>query len=173
MQNLELKAHYEDDQQAVKRAQALNINREWTRTQVDTYYIVSDGKLKLRQVDGQQAELISYKRPEKANAKVSDYRLYHSKSGDVLHQVLSHVHEVDTQVVKQRTLYLWENVRIHIDRVESLGNFIEFEAVMSEQDDIKISQQRIDFLIEHFDIQPEHFIDTGYYELLKKDQLHA
>ncbi len=170
MKNLELKAYYKNHHSAVERAKALRLHREWTRNQVDTYYVVTHGKLKLRRVDGQPAELISYKRPEAAKAAVSDYRLFQTEYAQDLHQVLSHVHEVDVQVIKERTLYVWKNVRIHIDRVETLGDFIEFEAVMGEKDDIEVSKKRIYFLIEHFDIQPSDLVTVGYYELLKREQ---
>lgn len=173
MQNLELKAFYPHLKKAVERAEALDVYPEWTHRQVDTYYIVPDGKLKLRQVEGQTAELISYKRPAKASAKVSDYQLYSSQQGDELHDVLSHVLEVDVQVIKERTLYVWHNVRIHIDSVEQLGSFIEFEAVVGETDDFETSQKRISFLIDHFGIHPNDLLDVGYYELLKRSTLDA
>ncbi len=167
--NLELKARYKNLDQAVELAEALELSREWSRKQVDTYFVVPEGKLKLRQVEGRAAELISYKRPEKVNAKVSDYRLYHSSNGDVLAETLSHVLEVDLQVIKERTLFMWHNVRIHLDKVERLGHFIEFEVVMGETDDLETAHERIDFLMIHFGIQADHLVDVGYYELLKSE----
>ena len=39
---------------------------------------------------------------------------------------------IRTVVRKQRTVYLHKNVRIHLDAVDGLGTFLEFEAVMPD-----------------------------------------
>ncbi len=47
---------------------------EWTRRQVDTFFAVTDGWLKLREMDGAPAELISYRRPtDDAGPRPSEY----------------------------------------------------------------------------------------------------
>ena len=39
-------------------------------------------------------------------------------------------------VSKRRRLFLWEGVRIHLDEVEGLGSFVEFEAVLPDAGDL-------------------------------------
>jgi len=124
-------------------------------------------------VDGQATELIAYHRPDVANAKLSDYLLFPTTNGTALNHVLAHVLNVDVVVRKVRTLYLWENVRIHIDKVEGLGNFIEFEAVLGKDDEEAQSQQHVNFLCTHFDIAADDLVNVGYYELLKSRNAHA
>lgn len=167
MQNLELKARYHDLEKAAELAETLGATHEWTRQQIDIYFRVPAGKLKLRCVNGHDAELIAYQRPAVADAKVSDYIVHSEKNADSLERVLSHILPVEARIVKQRTLYLWNNVRIHLDHVEQLGVFIEFEAVLGKAEDVTASRQRIEFLSTHFAIQKKNLVTVGYFELLK------
>ena len=156
MQNLEIKATYDDLDRARQLAMDLSAEKMWTKRQTDTYFIASVGKLKLRQVDDEPAELIAYQRPNESTAKLSDYLIYRSAQGTDLSHCLNHALGIDTKVIKKRTLFLWNNVRIHFDEVEELGAFIEFEAVLENSESLDISQERVEFLLKHFQIQKEH-----------------
>ena len=68
---------------------------------------------------------------------------------------------------KLRTLYLWKNVRIHLDKVLGFGDFIEFKADLSENAGTEESEDRINFLRKKLQINDEHLIAKGYDELLK------
>ena len=111
MQNLELKAKYPDLKKAKSTAEEIGAIFTWTQKQTDTYFNVASGKLKLRQDDGGSSELIGYTRPELSDARVSDYLLYSTSSPDVLKDVLSRTLDQLLVVIKNRTLYLWKNVR--------------------------------------------------------------
>ena len=166
MQNLELKATYANLEKANSVAKEIGASLTWTKKQTDTYYKVANGKLKLRQHDNGPSELIGYSRSELADARVSDYQIYLTKDPASLKDILSKTLGIRLVVVKIRTLYLWENVRIHLDKVEQLGNFIEFEAVMDECNNEQISQERIKFLKSKFNIGESDYIASGYFELL-------
>ena len=168
MQNLEIKAWYTDFENAQRLSDAIGARKMWTKRQVDSYFVTKAGKLKLRQVENAPAELIAYQRPNAAAAALSDYFIYTSQNSDVLRQCLEHALGIDVNVVKTRTLYLWKNVRIHLDKVDGLGAFIEFEAVLDDHESPGTSQERIEFLLTHFQIQEHQLIDVGYYELLKE-----
>jgi len=169
MKNLELKAIYPsaDFKTLTPLIKDLGAEKKWTRTQTDTYFTIPTGKLKLREVQDVPAELIAYHRPSKA-VKTSDYKIYQTLKPADLKSVLSHVFPIDLVIKKQRTLYLWKNLRIHLDQVDQLGHFIEFEAVLSEQDTANQSHVRLDLLLQKLSIQQEHIVNVGYYELLKK-----
>ncbi len=169
MQNLELKARYSDIAKAQRLALEIGARRQWRRTQHDTYFKVGRGKLKLRQ-DGESVELIAYHRPEEMNAKISDYHIYKTSNAADLKKALSIVLQEDVVVSKQRELYLWKNVRIHLDIVDRLGAYLEFEAVIDQKNDLKTSRRRIDTLISHFEIEQNDLVNVGYYELLKGQQ---
>ena len=167
MQNLELKAHCHDISLACCLAEKKGGVRQWSRLQIDTYFKVDHGKLKIRQVGNRHAELIAYNRPSTAAAKISHYDIYEIADPEHFKNLLSLALEQTVVVKKQRDLYLWKNVRIHIDKVENLGNFFEFEAVIDSENNKIASQERIDELILHFGIQQNDMINVGYYELLK------
>ena len=169
MENLELKAKCENIETAMRHADSLGAKRHWTRHQIDTYFVVERGKLKLRQVKNEPAELIAYERPADRNANVSNYFIYSTFDGTHLNQVLTHALVKDVAVNKERTLYTWKNVRIHFDHVQHLGDFIEFEAVLENKNDLDKSRERLRFLQSFFKIKTEQLIDVGYFDLLKDE----
>lgn len=168
MRNIELKARYDNLELARKIAE--EIGATWTAQlmQIDTYFSVPQGKLKLREESGSPAQLITYYRPAQIEARPSDYLIYHSQNPGELSAVLRQVLSVEYVVEKERILFLWQNVRIHLDSVRGLGDFIEFEAVISDIDDESVSYQRIQFLQTRFGIAKDQLMSDGYLELLKR-----
>lgn len=116
--------------------------------QVDTYYRVPRGRLKLRRieqlrVDGstnperRTAELIGYDRPDDHGSRWSAYRVAEIDprvAGD-LHDALSLTHEVLVRVAKRRDVMRIGATRIHLDQVDDLGAFVELETVIGTQED--------------------------------------
>lgn len=168
MENLEIKAFYHDLLKATDIALRIGAVKKWSKNQIDTYFSVPLGRLKLREESGSFANLISYNRPNQKSAKVSEYYIYQTKDNQTLKHVLSQVIPIDIVVEKKRTLFLWENVRIHLDNVKFLGNFIEFEAVLSSTKDRKKSLQQLKMLISQFDIKDDTLIPCGYFDLLEQ-----
>ncbi len=166
MKNLELKAFYPDLQVASRIAISIGAHKEWQHTQTDTYFKVATGKLKMRQVAGHPAELIFYNRADSKDSKISDYDIFYTNEAVRLREILAKVLPIELTVVKNRTLFLWQNVRIHLDRVEELGNFIEFEAVLGSDESEEQAREKLEYLKEKFAIQPDSLIAHGYYELL-------
>jgi len=74
--------------------------------------------------------LIAYERPDLDGEKESRYRIVEVGDAEDLREALSIVLGVRIVVTKARRLFILEDVRIHLDRVEGLGNFIEFEGVV-------------------------------------------
>ncbi|MBN1998885.1 class IV adenylate cyclase [candidate division KSB1 bacterium] len=170
MKNLELKAKYGDPEQAHSKAvQLTNVKKEMYQT--DIYFRVPQGKLKLRLCENCPDQLIAYERPAQYDSKMSDYTIF-STTSDGLSKVLAKCLPIEITIRKQRVVYLWKNVRIHLDDVAGLGFFIEFEAVLSENEKNGPvqSEKRIQFLKKHFEISQRDLIDCGYYELLKEER---
>jgi adenylate cyclase, class 2 len=69
-------------------------------------------------------------------------------------------------VTKSRRLFLFEGVRIHLDRVDVLGVFIEFEAVVPEDEDPANYTRLLDTLRERLAIRPEDLQRESYSDLL-------
>jgi predicted adenylyl cyclase CyaB len=96
--------------------------------QIDTYFNVEKGRLKLREGNIENA-LIYYERENVGGAKQSDILLYQHEPNASLKQILTKVHGVKAIVDKSRKIYFVDNVKFHFDRVEGLGNFAEVEAI--------------------------------------------
>src|ERR1700733_6305489 len=129
--NIELKARYRDLAVAEQLLRALNQTDGGIQIQIDTFFPVPFGRLKLREIVGVKSELIWYDRSVQSVSRKSDYRLIPTNHPEELKAGLSAALGIRGQVRKRRHILLWHNVRIHLDEVESLGTFIEFEAVMS------------------------------------------
>src|SRR5258708_1706900 len=89
--------------------------------QTDTYFHSRAGRLKLREIDGEPAVLIWYDRSDAATAKLSTYHLVPVADAASLHTALTAALGVRGVVRKRREIFLWHNVRIHLDEVEGLG----------------------------------------------------
>jgi len=113
-----------------------------------------------------RAELIRYSRPNIANTRSSLYTVEPAADPSALLDRLTRSHGILCIVRKRRELFLWHNVRIHLDEVENLGSFIEFEGVVSASADENISRQRVDQLVKEFAIAPSDQIGVSYSDLL-------
>lgn len=164
MRNIELKARLRDlvSAGAVCRRVGATYQREVRQT--DTYFNVPSGRLKLRQNVPGNSELIFYRRADVPNSRSSDYQIV--PASPELARLLSDALDVCTVVKKLRTLWLWHNVRIHLDHVEHLGTFIEFEAVLDDAHDDADGHRKILELRHAFHIPESDFVSRSYRELL-------
>jgi len=148
--------------------------------QIDTYFKSKKGQLKLREGNIENA-LIFYDRESIAGPKSAHVNLYHPSDIPSLKNILVQSLETIVIVNKTREIYFIENVKFHIDQVESLGNFVEIEAIDLAGN---IGQEKLQEQCEHyiniFKIKKEDLIDCSYSDLLliepgkKKDrETHA
>src|SRR5579863_1209763 len=96
--------------------------------QIDTYFNVAEGRLKMREGNIENA-LIYYERMNATSAKQSDIILYEHRPSQDLKAILIKVHGVKAIVDKKRKIYFIDNVKFHFDIVKGLGEFIEVEAI--------------------------------------------
>ncbi len=96
--------------------------------QVDTYFNIPSGRLKLREGNIENA-LIHYEREDVAGAKSSHVLLYHHKPDNALKDILIKTLRIKAVVDKRRRIYFIENVKFHFDEVDGLGTFVEVEAI--------------------------------------------
>ncbi len=177
--NIEIKAVCDDLDRVRAAAQKLSARLAGIEEQCDTYFRTAPGRLKLRrrllnlEGDGAGAgagdehfELIWYQRPDTTTAKGSDYYLIHVIDGAELRRLLADELGILAEVHKRRTVYLWRNVRIHLDEVERLGSFVELEAIVDESCDETSARAKIDHLCKALEILPDQLIDVSYSDLL-------
>jgi predicted adenylyl cyclase CyaB len=130
MKNIEVKVRCPDLERAREIARQLGATEAGTLRQVDTYFHVPAGRLKLRQVEPGPGQLIFYHRPDQAGPKVSEYDVVPVAEPVRLRALLAAALGILVEVHKQRELWLLDNVRIHLDTVHGLGTFLEFEVVV-------------------------------------------
>ncbi len=167
MQNVEFKAELRDFEVARSQCRALGAHFVRELDQKDTYFKLPDGRLKRREVPGEPIEWIFYHRSDRPTPKMSHFMLYSDEQAKTRWGVLP---LREWMVVnKTRELWLVSNVRIHLDRVEELGDFIEFEAQVSRKNHVKACHEQIAALREAFAPILGEAIAAGYVNLL--DQL--
>lgn len=127
MENVEIKARCADLAAIARAAAAAGATLESTIGQVDTYFNVGSGRLKLRQAGGVDQALIFYRRDDDSAPKLSRYDLVPIAPGQQIGFILEQALGVRTVVRKRRQLWRLDNIRIHLDEVEGLGSFVEFE----------------------------------------------
>jgi predicted adenylyl cyclase CyaB len=165
--NVELKARCVDLDAAREGARRLGAEFGAALEQCDTYFVVARGRLKLRET-GQRGggELIHYQRGDDPAARGSDYLLARVEDAAALRAALSAALGVRGQVRKRRELWLWRRVRIHLDRVDGLGTFVEFEAVMDEGEPDEAGHAKLAELRAVLGIGDADLIGASYSDLL-------
>lgn len=164
--NIELKARLRNPAAARGIAASLADRPVELQSQCDTYFHCRHGRLKLREIDGCGATLIWYDRADDAAARPSDYRLIEIADGAGLLAALAAALGIWIVVRKRRQIYWHRNVRIHLDEVESLGSFLEFEAVLSVSADECASRELVDTLARRFDLAADDLLDRSYSDML-------
>jgi predicted adenylyl cyclase CyaB len=164
--NIEIKAQCNTPEQIRTILEEQNADFKGTDHQVDTYFNIPDGRLKLRQGSIEQ-NLIYYRRKDSKNPKPSDINLLPVQDPDSLLALLTNALGIKTVVEKEREIYFIDNVKFHIDQVEELGNFIEIEAI--DEDGLigeeKLLQQCNHYL-ELFDISENDLVAESYSDML-------
>lgn len=164
MQNLEIKAKYEDHKKLQKLLKQVGAHLVMRSRQVDTYFAVPHGRLKLREYGAASAELVFYERGERSIRRWSDYYVYHCENPLGMKAFLKKVFSVLVVVDKQRILYRYKNVKIHVDRVRRLGNFMEIEVEVTKGR--KQARQLLETLLRLLQIPKKDFIKQSYSDLL-------
>ncbi|MBU1013430.1 MAG: class IV adenylate cyclase [Bacteroidetes bacterium] len=136
--------------------------------QVDTYFKVNSGRLKLREGNIEN-NLIHYQRPDQLGPKQSDFTLFKTESGCELKKILNKALGIMVIVDKIREIYFIDNVKFHLDQVKDLGSFIEIEVidkqgVLNENDMLMTCQ----FYLKLFLIKKNQLIENSYSDMILK-----
>jgi predicted adenylyl cyclase CyaB len=134
--------------------------------QDDTYFFCRNGRLKLRSFSPTEGELIFYQRSDQPGPKESFYLMSSTTTPDNLREILSLVYGQIGLVRKHRTLFLVGRTRIHLDRVEGLGDFLEIEVVLAEGESLEAGKSELNQLLVKFDITPGQLVGVSYLDLL-------
>ena len=125
--NVEIKAKTDRADDIRQFLQLNAADYKGTDLQVDTYFNVPTGRLKLR--EGKiENNLIFYDRDNVAGPKESNFDLLPVNDSGALKAMLTKAVGVKVVVQKTREIYYIQNIKFHIDTLEGLGSFVEIEA---------------------------------------------
>jgi adenylate cyclase, class 2 len=134
--------------------------------QTDTYFNVSNGRLKLREGNIEN-NLIFYERNNQSGPKSSQFNLVKVEDANGLKEVLTRSMGVKVVVKKKREIYYISNVKFHIDEVPGLGSFVEIEAgnILADLNEEKLKFQ-CDFYVTELGIKQEDLVEISYSDML-------
>lgn len=165
--NIEIKARARQFEEIKARAEKLSDVPMQVIPQEDTFFNTPQGRLKLR-VLADHAELIYYTRPDQEGPKRSDYHITRTTDPENLKRVLELAYGIRGVVQKTRYLFLAGQTRIHLDDVAGLGQFMELEVVMGEEQNDAQGQAIAEDLMSALGVERGDLIDGAYMDLLEK-----
>ena len=164
--NIEVKARIASVEALAPKAAALATEGPRQIAQDDTFFRCDTGRLKLRAFSDDDGELIFYRRADAAGPKESFYLRSPTSAPHVLRESLRLAYGQTGRVRKQRTLYLAGRTRIHLDRVEGLGDFLELEVVLAEGEPADAGVREAQALMRALGVEPSQLVEGAYVDLL-------
>lgn len=164
MHNIEFKAELRDMEAARRQCALLGAQKIGVIRQTDTYYKLHDGRLKKREAPGEPIEWIYYQRRDIVRPRMSHYFILSDRQAK--RRWGTHNLRAWLQVTKSRELWMLDNVRIHLDTVEGLGSFIEFEAIVTKDHDTRACHGQIKRLRDVFAITMGEALGPSYSDLM-------
>jgi len=163
---VEIKARCKDQTKIREYLKTNNAKYKGTDHQIDTYFKVPNGRLKLREGNIEN-NLIHYDRSNQEGPKQSKVQLFKCEPNSSLKEILTKSLGTIVVVDKQREIYFIENVKFHIDTVKGLGSFMEIEAI---DKDGKLNRDQLDdqckFYLSEMGINKQDLISNSYSDLL-------
>lgn len=174
MQNVEYKAELRDLPLARSICAALHAPLVETLQQTDTYFRLADGRLKRRECPGHPTEYIFYARDNHTKARISRFRIYSEAEARTMYG--QNDLPVWVTVRKHREVYMapvheagHASVRVHLDRVDNLGAFLEFECLVTPRNNLAKAHQAVETLRRAFHPALGEPVSLSYSDLLAAD----
>lgn len=164
--NIEIKARIPSVAALVPRAAAIADQGPTQIAQDDTFFPCDAGRLKLRAFSDGSGELIFYRRADQQGPKESFYLLSRTADAAALRELMTHAYGQRGRVVKQRTLFLAQRTRIHLDAVDGLGDFLELEVVLEDHESTATGVAVAHEVMAALGVAPSQLIDGAYVDLL-------
>lgn len=136
--------------------------------QDDTFFQCDAGRLKLRAFADGTGVLILYRRTDEKGPKESFYTTAPTNSPDALRDTLSLAYGLAGRVRKHRTLFTLGKTRIHLDRVEGLGDYLELEVMMADDEASEAGEQEAYEIMARLGVPKSQLEGTAYVDLLAR-----
>ena len=166
---IEIKAKCKDHDRIKNILKSKHAKFKGTCHQIDTYFKINSGKLKLRE-GNKENHLVYYKRENKEGPKQSNVIEFKFNSKLPIKEILTKSLGVLVIVDKKRDIYYINNVKFHLDIIKNLGKFFEIEALDNRRN---ISKKKLlkqcNFFLDLFNIPKSDLISVSYSDLLLKN----
>jgi predicted adenylyl cyclase CyaB len=164
--NVEIKARIADLAHLRSLATALSGSPGRLLRQEDTFFYTPQGRLKLRTFSPEQGELIYYERHDSSGPKASRYEIAPTHHPLRLEATLAAALGVRGVVRKRRLVFFLGQTRVHLDDVEALGTFVEFEWVMQPGQTVEEGRRVVSGLMRQFGIATQDLVPQAYIDLI-------
>jgi predicted adenylyl cyclase CyaB len=164
--NIELKARCPDRDAARAALLGLGAEDRGVEHQVDTYFSTGSYRMKLRESSRGEHRMIWYSRPDAAGSRKSSYRLMPVLDPGAKKRILSLAMGVKQVVTKDRHLFLLGPTRIHLDSVDELGSYLEFEVVLGGEVGEAEGHRIVAELREQLHVRDEDLVSRSYSDLV-------
>lgn len=164
--NIEIKARIDNLQALAQTLAGMAKSEPVSIVQDDTFFACPAGRLKLRALPNGTGQLIFYRRPDLPGPKESFYQLSPTHAPDALRATLALAYGTAGRVQKQRTVTMLGRTRVHLDRVEGLGDFMELEVVLQEGESAQAGVQEAQAILAQLGVHLSQCVEGAYVDLL-------
>jgi predicted adenylyl cyclase CyaB len=168
--NVEIKARVADLERLRVQLERATGSAGELLIQEDVFFRVEKGRLKLRIFDEQHGELIAYQRPDQPGPKLSKYTIAPTSNPSALRRILEDALGVINVVRKHRLLFHLGATRVHLDRVEGLGDFIELEVVLEPGQSAAEGARRAEQIMADLHIKQRDLVSQAYIDLIAEGE---
>ncbi len=162
MKNHEIKVRLTEVKAVIALIKLSGADYKGVLRQTDYYLGKAKRKVKVRVINGKKFQLIVYARVERSGRKESTYTI---KNLTPAEKTVLLGKNVICCVKKTRKLWTYKNTRIHLDRVNGLGDFLELETVVQGKA-VKKGIKEFNEVIKLLGINPSDSIAASYVDLL-------
>ncbi|MFT4192991.1 MAG: class IV adenylate cyclase [Comamonas sp.] len=166
--NIEIKAKISSVSAIASRASAIADQSAIEEVQDDTFFQCVNGWLKLRELSASQGKLIFYRRDDQKGPKESFYVCSLTTEPATLRESLSLAYGQAGRVQKKRTMFLVGRTRIHLDQVVGLGDFLEIEVVLQDDEPSEVGVREAHEIMRQLGVESKQLIEGAYVDLLRR-----
>ena len=168
--NIEFKARLRNAPDQERAAELLAGVAPEILFQRDTFFHANHGRLKLREISGADPHLIQYFRDDSAEVRRSDYLIVPVADPAMFVEAMDRAQGIRGIVRKVRKLWIVGQTRIHFDSVDGLGEFVELEVVLKNEQTDDDGRSVAEKIMKSLDIRHDDIIECAYIDLIEQGE---
>lgn len=168
--NIEIKARVENFDKLFNSVTELSDSECQILNQRDVFFNCPGGRLKLRIFEDKTGEMIFYNRENTESPTCSYYKIVPVENPTSINELFEMAYGIKGEVKKTRYLFFIGQTRIHLDKVENLGNFVELEVVLKENQSEIEGKSIADEIMKRLNINKTDLISNAYIDIVIRNQ---